>query len=163
MAGAAGLAAARSPRACHSDGGTRPGGQWLTQLVPVRALQRRTAHHAALDVVTRPAARRWPRATDAAVVVKRVTGGHLGDVSGRVEVVGVGERYPQTLGQRRADRGVPAAVASRRGFRLDPVSDRPAALCEDDGAVVVVMAGPQPAVRCRRSGGAYCQYRGATR
>ena len=39
----------------------------------------------------------------AVVVVERLAGGHLGDVGRRMKVVGVGERHPQPLRQRRAD------------------------------------------------------------
>jgi len=39
----------------------------------------------------------------AVVVVERLTSRHLGDVGLRMKIVGVGERHPQTLRQRRAD------------------------------------------------------------
>ena len=43
----------------------------------------------------------------AVIVVERVTGRHLGDVGLRMEIVRVGERDTQTLGQRRPNVDLP--------------------------------------------------------
>ena len=78
------------------------GGGVVPQLVAVLPLQRRAAHHpAGLGVRRQPLPDRLEPGVPV-VVVERLTGGHLGDVGGRVEVVGVGERDPQPLGQGRA-------------------------------------------------------------
>ncbi len=69
------------------------------QLVAVLAFERRAAHHPAVVVRGEPLADRLqPRI--AVVVVEGVAGGHLGDVGGGMEVVGVGERHPHPLRQR---------------------------------------------------------------
>src|SRR5271165_925870 len=81
-------------------------GTMAPQLVAILASERRTAHHTAAAMLGQPLTDRlqpWV----AVVVVKGLTGGHLGDVGRRVEVVGVGERYPQPLRQRRPDRRFP--------------------------------------------------------
>jgi hypothetical protein len=80
-----------------------------TQLVAIRALQRRATHHPAVAAVLgEPLPDRLePRI--AVVVVEGFAGRHLGDVGGWVEVVGVRERHPQALRQRRADGRLPGA------------------------------------------------------
>jgi hypothetical protein len=73
------------------------------QLVAVLAPQRRAAHHPAVAAMLgKPLPDRFePR--KAVVVVEGLTGRHLGDVGRWMKVVGVGERHPQALRQRRAD------------------------------------------------------------
>ena len=79
------------------------------ELVAVLPLERGAAHHAAVGV---GGASHSPIASShglAVVVVEGLAGGHLGDVGRRVEVVGVGERHPQPLGEGRADGGLAGA------------------------------------------------------
>ena len=103
MAGAAGLSPTDDLGACQLRWRKIVVRAMPAQLVAVLALERRATHHPAVGTVRgEPLPDRFqPRI--AVVVVERLTGGHLVDVGRRVEIVGVGERHPQPLRQRRTD------------------------------------------------------------
>ncbi|OKH82628.1 hypothetical protein EB75_11980 [Mycobacterium sp. ST-F2] len=76
------------------------------QLDAVLVFQRRAAHHAAVAAVLPQPQPDSLQPGPAVVVVQRVTGRHLRDVGGGVEVVRVGERHAEPLRERRAHRGL---------------------------------------------------------
>src|SRR5258707_4613993 len=98
-----------------------------TQLVAVGAFERRTTHHTAVAVVRQPLPNPLqPRV--AIVVVQRFTRGHLGDVGGRVQGVGVHEGHPQPFRERRAHRRLAGAGDTHHHYELRFHSTQPTPL-----------------------------------
>src|SRR3954462_8314314 len=98
MAGATGLPPAdhlrRAREVKEDDVGTVS-----TQLFAVPALQRRTAHHAALAAMAAQPHTDSVEPRVSVVVVERLSRRHLLDVGRRRKVIGVAERPPQPLTQ----------------------------------------------------------------
>ena len=107
MPGAAGLAPGDHLAGAVEVAGTRVRGAWCRSWSRyLRFSAEQLITPPSLVVLGEPLTDRLEPGV-AVVVVERVAGGHLGDVGRRVEVVGVGERHPEPLGEGGAHGGLP--------------------------------------------------------